>query len=125
MEFKMGDGENSKYFEINLAIPFNFASSFYYNKKSSKSVIVYETTEIEVENEKSTAQHLLEHLILLSPNEKNYTVDTFHFYYCNDILDVYDSLSLCYHHKNEYFSIIHTLYESKKIGEKKFVNYDT
>lgn len=120
IEFKIGEGEESKYFEINLELPFSFASSYYYRKKLSKSVLTYETTQIEVENQLTTAEHLLDHLTLLSPTGNNITVQNFHFYYVNDILDVYDSLSLSYKSKKEEFSLIHTLYDNNQIGHKKF-----
>ena len=36
IEFKIGEGDQSKYFEINLDLPFSFASSYYYRKNYQK-----------------------------------------------------------------------------------------
>ncbi len=120
IEFKIGEGDQSKYFEINLDLPFSFASSYHYSKKLSKTVLTYETTQIQIEDQQKTAEHLLEHLLITSSNGNNVTVKDFHFYYVHDFLDVYDSLSLSYKSKKEEFSLLNTLYENKQIGQRKF-----
>ena len=38
----MGEPPQTKYYTFNLALPFNFASTYYYSKKKSTSVLTYE-----------------------------------------------------------------------------------
>lgn len=119
IEYKIGSPSQTKFFEINLNIPFNFASNNLYRKHQSTTVMIYESGEESIETQKGKYEHLSDNLIIQSINE-TITSKDFHFYNFEGYYDIYDSISLANKHKDLNFSLVHNLYNNKLIDKLQF-----
>ena len=115
----MGDPPQVKYYTINLALPFNFASNRYYSKQHSLSVQIHERRNIQVEDIVGTVDHLSDTIILLTIKNESIKLHNFNFYDYIERFDIYDSLSFSYK-QTDNFSLIQLLYDNGVITERKF-----
>ena len=120
----MGDPPQVKYYTINLALPFNFASNRYYSKQHSLSVQIHERRNIQVEDIVGTVKHLSDTIILFTTKKESIKLNNFHFYDCRERFDIYDSLSFSYK-QTDNFSLIQLLYDNGLITERKFCIIET
>ena len=116
---QIGSLNSTKYFEIDLNLPFNWASFRYYDRKGSTSVEAVGSTTISFNDNTDIKMEILKDYLIFNYN-KNIFIDTFIFWYTPLFLNGFDSISFSNKFIDTNYSIIHNLYKNKKIDKLGF-----
>lgn len=116
-----GKEKMTKYFSIDLALPFSFLSMLFHSSNESEPIFKEVSSSfITIDNQIFTTA-LYSVLTYLSDNF--IPIEDFHIHYApNPAIQKYDSLTFS-HKPNESLSLVHLLYQQKKIDKLQFGMY--